>query len=335
MFDFKARVEKLRQKMRVDCVVIAQVANPEANAYYYAGTEEPFLAYVTKEKSVAFTDEDLKEKTFPQFDEVCPWKEAKGFYKKFFPKNKIKSVGLDFSTDANRVGFRLLKKKARVRVTDCSTELKGLRAVKDEQEKKLIRKAQEITKECVQEAVERGVKGRTENEIAGFLEYACRKKGFALDSFPPIVATAPKNAVPHAIPSQAKCKDMILIDCGATCWQYHGDFTTTHYEGKSKEINDAVEAVREAKKAAERIAKPGVHGKKLAHAAEKVINEYGFEKHSFRKAGLALGHSLGLKVHDGFRLEDVTLAKGMVFTIEPGIYVPKRFGVRFEDVVFP
>jgi len=117
MFDFKARVEKLRQKMRVDCVVIAQVANPEANAYYYAGTEEPFLAYVTKEKSVAFTDEDLKEKTFPQFDEVCPWKEAKGFYKKFFPKNKIKSVGLDFSTDANRVGFRLLKKKARVRVT--------------------------------------------------------------------------------------------------------------------------------------------------------------------------------------------------------------------------
>src|SRR3989344_7372449 len=257
MFDFKARVEKLRQKMRVDCVVIAQVANPEANAYYYSGTEEPFLAYVTKEKSVAFTDEDLKEKTFPQFDEVCPWKEAKGFYKKFFPKNKIKSVGLDFSTDANRVGFRLLKKKARVRVTDCSTELKGLRAVKDEQEKKLIRKAQEITKECVREAVERGVKGRTENEIAGLLEYSCRKKGFALDSFPPIVASGAKSAIPHATPSRDAVKDFLLVDCGATCGNYHADYSQTFAWGKGagKEFRDAVEAVREAKKAAEKKAR--------------------------------------------------------------------------------
>src|SRR3989338_3427446 len=335
MFGFKERMERLQKKMRVDCIVLAQFSPAEGTAYSCSGSEEPFRAYVPRDYSVAFTAENLREKSVPQFDETMPLKNAKNFWKKLFKKRKVESVGLDFSTDASRVGFRLLKEKARLHVENYAAELEGLRALKDAQEKKLIRKAQKITKECVREAEERGFGGRSENEIAGFLEYACRKKGFALDSFPPIVATAPKNAIPHAIPSQDKCKDMILIDCGATCAHYHGDYSTTKHWGKSKEIKDAVEAVREAKKAAERIAKPGVHGKKLAHAAEKVINEYGFGKHSFKKTGLALGHSLGLNVHDGFRLEDVTLAKGIVFTIEPGIYVPKRFGVRFEDVVFP
>ena len=72
----------------------------------------------------------------------------------------------------------------------------------------------------------------------------------------------------------------------------------------------------------------------LFRFSEKVIAEYGFANYSFRKIGLALGHSVGLEVHDGFRLEEVVLKKGMVFTIEPGIYIPKKFGVRFEDIVF-
>ncbi len=329
MFDFKKRVERLQKKMRVDCVVMAQVSNPEANAYYYSGTEEPFLAYVTKDKSVAFT---TVESDFPQFDEVFKWRKAKDFYKKFFAKNKIRSVGIDFSTEARRIGFRLLEKKAKVRIENCSKQLDGLRALKDGEEKKLIRKAQEITKECVREAEERGLQGKTENEIAGFMEFCARKKGLALDSFPPIIATGAKTAIPHAIPSQDKINELALIDCGATCAHYHGDFTTTKYWGKSKKVKDAVEAVCEAKKAAERLAKPGVSGKKISREAEKVIAEYGFGKHSFKKMGLALGHSVGLKVHDGFKLEGVTLAKGMVFTIEPGIYVPKKFGVRFEDI---
>ncbi|MEM4254796.1 MAG: Xaa-Pro peptidase family protein [Candidatus Norongarragalinales archaeon] len=334
VFDFKARVERLQREMRVDCAVITQVNHPEANAYYYSGSLEPLLAYVTKNSSVAFTTEDLKEKDFPQFGETHAWKKAKDFYKKFFAKNKVKSVGLDFSTEASRVGFRLMEKKAKVKIENYSRQLEGFRALKDEKEKKLIRTAQQATKKCVQEAEDRGLEGRTESEIAGFMEWACRRKGLALDSFPPIIATGTKTAIPHSTPSQEKISQMALIDCGATCGQYHGDFTTTRYWGKSKETKDAVEAVAEAKKAAERIAKPGTKGKLLARTAEQVIREYGFGKHSFKKAGLALGHSLGLKVHDGFKLEEVRLAKGMVFTIEPGIYVPKRFGVRFEDAVF-
>jgi Xaa-Pro aminopeptidase len=330
MFDFKQRVERLQKKMRVDCVVLAQFSQPEANSYYYSGSAEPFLAYVGKEKSVAFTDE---EKNFSQFDEVFPLRKAKGSHKGFFKKNKVKSVGLDFSTEANRIGFKLLEKTG-VKAKNYADEFDSLRSVKDEQEKKLIRKAQDTTKKCVEEAKAYGFEGKTENEIAGFLELSCRKKGLALDSFPPIIATGANAAAPHAIPTGDTVKESVLMDCGATCQLYHADYTTTEYWGKNKENRDAVEAVWEAKKAAERKARIGASGKTLSKISEKVIEEYGFGKYSFRKARLSLGHSVGLKVHDGFRVDDVTLAKGMVFTIEPGIYVPKRFGVRFEDTVF-
>jgi len=163
---------------------------------------------------------------------------------------------------------------------------------------------------------------------------ACRKKGFALDSFPPIVATGVKTSIPHSAPSNERISELVLVDCGATAMHYHADFSTTEYGGKNKEVEDAREAVWEAKKAAERKAKIGASGKTVSKTAEKVIAEYGFGKYSFKKAGLSLGHGVGLKVHDGFRVDDVKLKNGMVFTIEPGIYVPKRFGVRFEDVVF-
>ncbi|HLC38430.1 MAG TPA: M24 family metallopeptidase [Candidatus Norongarragalinales archaeon] len=330
MVDFKQRVEKLQKKMKVDCVILAQFNHPEADSYYYSGVTEPFLAYVGKEKSVAFTDADEHGS---QFDEVLPLKKAKGSYNVFFKKNKVKTVGMNFSTEANRVGFKLLE-GGKIKAKDYSDEFDALRSRKDEQEQRLIRKAQEMTKKTVEEAKQGGFEGKTENELAGFLEFSCRKKGFALDSFPPIVATGENAATPHAIPSNDKVKETVLIDCGATCKLYHADYTTTEYWGKGKEMKDAVEAVWEAKKAAERKAKVGTSGKTISNIAEKVIAEYGFGAHSFRKARLSLGHSVGLKVHDGFRVDDVKLEKGMVFTIEPGIYVPKRFGVRFEDVVF-
>lgn len=357
MFDYGKRIGKLRGKMakaKLDCTVLAQIAHPEANAYYYSGTVEPIVAYVTLEASVAFTNASATGEKgansakagFNQFDEVYSFKKAKGFYEKFFRKHKIGRVGLDFSTEANRVAFKAMNSRAQsshsphsarnaaVKFEDFHAQLAEVRALKDEQEKKLIKEAQKATRETVEIVREKGFRGKTENEIAGLLEYACRKKGYALDSFPPIVATAPKNAVPHAIPAQDKCSDMILIDCGATSGQYHADYTATFYDGKKRKIKDAVEAVWEAKKAAERECKTGASGKRAAQAALKVISEYGFSKRSHKAAGLALGHSVGLNVHDGFRVEDVKLEKGMVFTIEPGIYVPGEFGVRFEDLIF-
>ena len=323
-------MKKLRAEMKADCTVIAQFNHPEANAYYYSGTTEPFLAYITKDESVAFASEERK---YAQFGEVLQIKQAKNFSERFFKKHKIKSIALDFSSEANRVGFKAME--LGLKVENCSEKFDELRSLKEPQEQKLIKRAQAITVKTIEDADSEGqFSGRTENELAGFLEFQARKNGLALDSFPPIVSTGPKTAIPHGIPANDRLGDLVLVDCGASCEQYHADYTTTRYSGSNKKIKDAVEAVQEAKKAAERIANPGVDGKKLGEVAEQVIAEYGFADYSHKKIGLALGHSLGLKVHDGFRLEDVKLQRGMVFTIEPGIYVPNEFGIRFEDVVF-
>ena len=232
MFDFKARIRKLQKEMTVDCVVLAQFNNPEANTLYYSGIEDPVLVYVTKDTSTAFM---RGEGNLGHFDELLPFKKAKGFYKTFFRQNKIKTVGLDFSSEANRVGFRLLEKPEKVRVLNYADKLRELRAVKSEGELRFIRKAQDITKKCVALAERNGFQGKTENELAGFLEFSSRKMGVALDSFPPIVATGVKTATPHSSPSNDVVKDLVLIDCGATAAHYHGDFTksfTTSFEGE-------------------------------------------------------------------------------------------------------
>jgi len=142
MFDFKARIARLQRKMRVDCVVLAQFNQPEANALYYSGIEEPLVAYVTEESSIAFTE---AEGDLEHFEEVMPLKKAEGFYKTFFRKNKIKSVGLDFSTEANRLGFKLLEQTG-IKAKNYADEFDKLRALKDPQEQRLIKKAQEVTK---------------------------------------------------------------------------------------------------------------------------------------------------------------------------------------------
>ena len=110
------------------------------------------------------------------------------------------------------------------------------------------------------------------------------------------------------------------------------DATRTFYQGKNKKIIDSVEAVKEAKKAAEKKVRIGATGKALSEAALKVLEEYKLSNYSYKKVGLSIGHFIGLSVHDGPSLEKTVLKKGMAFTIEPGVYLPNKYGVRFEDV---
>ncbi|HLD75700.1 MAG TPA: M24 family metallopeptidase, partial [Candidatus Norongarragalinales archaeon] len=129
-------------------------------------------------------------------------------------------------------------------------------------------------------------------------------------------------------------KDAVIVDIGVKYKNYCADFTHTLYEGSDPRVTEAITAVKEAYQAARKLAKVGIKGQVLSDAALKVVEEYGFKEHSFRKIGLRLGHHVGLEVHDGATaLEDDVLKKGMAFTIEPGVYVPKKFGVRFEDIV--
>ncbi|MFH0973399.1 MAG: Xaa-Pro peptidase family protein [Candidatus Micrarchaeota archaeon] len=340
----KERLRKLQRKLRarkIDLLVLGGRENLNSNVYYYAGDDSyPALLFVTPhEAKLLSTGEKPAEKEIA-FE---PLKNGRKQFAQALREFKPRSVAVDAESDyAAPAIFRLLKQ--RFAPKNFAKELEELRLIKDEQEKSAIREAQRLTKRCVSAVLERGVYGRTENAVAGALEAKARELGAALAAFPPIVVSGERTAIPHAAPSNKKIArgDVVVIDVGCRVREYCGDYSHSFYDGSNERKRDALAAAREAQREALRKAKPGVNGKALAEIALHVLRDYGFEAQSFRKAGLGLGHFLGLDVHEGPRLERTTLRRGMVFTVEPGIYersaargagASGAFGCRFEDVV--
>ncbi len=320
------RLSKLAPLLKRQPVLLMSWLGTNPNAYYFTGLDaEPFAVLATPRETIAYGDGP-----FSFADQTIPARKLREHFWKYLEKHRIKKVGVDESDGA--LFARLVQKK--ITPVPLRTAFQKIRSLKDAPEIAAIRRAQAITKKAVFE-VEAGRFGKTEHRLAGEIELAARKQGAALNAFTPIVASGPHGAEPHAHVSQRKMTraDPVVIDVGAKWNHYCGDFTHTAYDGSDPHTKDAVLAVKESYKAARKRAEIGVSGKELNRAAQAVITEYGFEKNSFAAIGLRLGHSVGLEVHDGFGLEDVTLKKGMAFTIEPGIYVPGKFGVRFEDIV--
>ena len=181
--------------------------------------------------------------------------------------------------------------------------------------------------------------GRTEREIALDLELAMREAGFARPAFETIVASGPNSALPHARPTAraVRAGDPTVLDFGGVYDGYCVDLTRTVQLGAvSGPLAKLYAAVAEAQQAAIAAVRPGIASSAVDAAARDVL-----ERHGLGEAfGHGTGHGLGLEVHEepriarpSGRLPDVVLEPGMVFTIEPGAYVPGLGGVRIEDDV--
>ncbi len=209
-----------------------------------------------------------------------------------------------------------------------------LRRVKDEGELARIAEASKLTDEVWGWALEHGFVGRPEREVARATEARIRELG-ADPSFPAIVAAGPNGALPHAEPGERTIGsgELVVFDMGAQLDGYCSDGTRTFATGEPGEEARAVyEVVRQAQQAGLEAIAAGVKGEEVDSAARRVIDEAGYGEHF----GHALGHGVGLEVHEGPRLaqrsEDV-LAPGEVVTVEPGVYLPGSLGVRIEDLV--
>lgn len=326
MFDFKKRIrrlQKLLEKNNIGNLLIASGVEVNPNVLYYSGdATSPTILWITRDEAKYYGS-----KEHDWFDS-CEELEA---YRKDLKKLAGKKIAVDEKANG-ALAFRLQKKN---NVKPFWTELMKLRELKDVEEIKAIKKAQTITKKSVFSINE--LWGKTENALAGEVEFNARKMGCALNAFPPIVTSKAESAIPHAVPRNVAVKkgDVLLFDVGVRYENYCADFSHTFYEGKNKEVKDAVEAVWESQKSAMKLCKPGESGKKIADKSLEVLKEYGFEEYSHKKAGLSLGHLVGLDVHDGVQsLDRLTLRKGMAFTVEPGVYIKGKFGVRFEDIIF-
>jgi Xaa-Pro aminopeptidase len=245
-----------------------------------------------------------------------------------------------------RVGFeddhvpvRLLEKlKGKlpegVEMVAAGGEVEKLRRVKDAGELALIEEASKLADEVWCWSVERGLAGKTEREVARAAEARIRELG-ADPSFPAIVAAGPNGALPHAEPGEREIGrgELVVFDMGAQIDGYCSDGTRTFASGDPGEGAIGVyEVVRQAQQASLDAIKAGVQGEDMDKVAREIIDAAG---HGDR-FGHGLGHGVGLEVHEAPRLSlrsDDVLASGEVVTVEPGIYLPGKLGVRIEDLV--
>jgi Xaa-Pro aminopeptidase len=212
-----------------------------------------------------------------------------------------------------------------------------LRAVKDAGEIDRIRAATRLADEALRETLEAGVVGRTERDIAIELELRMRRLGAEAPSFPSIVVAGAHGALPHAAPRAREIRKDVLvtIDWGALHEGYCSDCTRTYATGEriSARAREVYALVLKAQEQALAAVRAGPNGKEVDAVARKLIEAAGEGEHF----GHGLGHGVGLEVHEGPRLSRLAseepLLAGNVVTVEPGIYLPGRLGVRIEDLV--
>jgi Xaa-Pro aminopeptidase len=208
-------------------------------------------------------------------------------------------------------------------------------ASKEEHEVEAVRNAQALTSEVFTAVLPSVRPGISEREIAAEIVYQHLKRGASAMSFEPIVASGPNSARPHGRPTDRRLKlgDVVLLDMGAYVNGYSSDLSRTVVLGTaSDEFRTAYAAVLEAQEAAIDSVEGGASGKAVDAVARAVLDRAGYGAYFSH----GLGHGVGLDVHEWPRLSynvDHTLPLNATVTIEPGIYLPERFGIRIEDVV--
>ena len=209
-----------------------------------------------------------------------------------------------------------------------------LRAIKDDEEIRRIRASAALADEALRAALERGLAGRTEREVALDIEDEMRRRGAQEPSFPSIVASGAHGALPHAEPrdTEIPAHALVIVDWGARLDGYCSDCTRTFATGElDGEAEEVYELVAQAQLAGLEAVRPGISGREADAAARAVIEAAGHGE----RFGHGLGHGVGLAIHEDPRLSktgEETLSAGNVVTVEPGVYVPGRFGVRIEDL---
>ncbi len=216
-----------------------------------------------------------------------------------------------------------------------------LRQVKDAYEITQIRKAIRVAQDAMTSLLSEASAGLTEKELSARLDYEMARRGSTAPAFPTIVAVGAHAAQPHAIAGTSKWRrnQSILFDWGATVNGYRSDLTRCFVLGRIRPVfAEAYQRLLEAQLAAIEEVRDGVQLEQVDRAARKIL-----KRSKWPIYGHGTGHGLGLKIHESpflkppgkaaKRGDKEVLRAGMVITIEPGIYVPGRFGMRIEDDV--
>jgi Xaa-Pro aminopeptidase len=251
------------------------------------------------------------------------------------PASRPLRLGFDDAHTTVRDHRRLGEALEDVELVPAGGLVERLREVKEPGELDRVRAAAALADDALRATLEGGLAGRTEREFAIALEDAMRHGGAEDPSFPSIVAAGPHGALPHAQPGDVEIPPdvLVIVDWGARVDGYCSDCTRTFATGNvDGEPAEVYELVLAAQLAGLEAARAGVTGRDADAAARAIIEDAGHGE----RFGHGLGHGVGLLVHEDPRLAktaDAELRPGSVVTVEPGVYLPGRFGVRIEDLV--
>ena len=344
-----ARLEKLHTAL-VQAGLDAVVINPGPTLTYLTGLkfhlmERPVVLLVAQGKDPVLVLPELespKVNLFPYKVNAFAYGENPSEWDAVFRK-AVQSLGLD----GKKIGveprqlrlleFRYVRAGApEADFPDASEALASLRLRKDESEVEAMRRAVKVGQDALEATILLIKIGMTEKEIASELTIQMLKHGSESElPFPPIVSAGPNSANPHASPSDRKLEsgDLLVVDWGATVDGYISDLTRTFAVGEvESEFKKIAEIVLKANEAGCVAGRPGVPCANVDKAARAVIEQAGYGEYFTHRTG----HGIGMEGHEepymrGDNMQ--VLYPGMAYTVEPGIYLPERGGVRIEDNV--
>jgi Xaa-Pro dipeptidase len=242
---------------------------------------------------------------------------------------RAKSVGIEGST-AYHTAAQLSDASSGVRMQDATAVFDALRMIKSPEERAFIRDAARRTILAIEASHKRLARGMTESDLSAILEQELRKLGVSGGG---LVQFGPSAALPHGAPGDRALErgDVVLIDAGCRVRGYTSDVTRTVSFGPPKdEVRKVYDAVDRAQRAGISALRAGASGEEVDRAARKVIDDSGYGAFFTHR----LGHGLGMDGHEPpylVRGNTVPLTAGNTMTVEPGIYLPGKFGVRIED----
>ena len=253
--------------------------------------------------------------------------------KKLVEKHNIKSLIFENETISFR-RYEKLQNEFSLELIKLERRLMLIRNRKEPEETELLKKANSIAEKSFIELLNYVEEGKTEKELANLFNYLMAKNGSDGLSFETILVSGANTSMPHGVPSDKKLKkdEFVLFDFGATYKGYHSDMTRTVALGSADgEMREMYDLVLRAQEAGIKALKPGVRCADLYNISKNVLEEKGMAKY-FRHG---LGHGVGLEIHEGFSSNPRSTDAyeiGNVTSVEPGIYLPDKFGIRIEDV---
>jgi Xaa-Pro aminopeptidase len=341
--DFQARQKKVREHLattRFDGLLVSHLPNIR---YLCGFTGSAGLLLLEQNDSVFFTDVRYDIQAHAEVKGakvVIAHKAPLAALGDFLAKRRKRPRGLTIGLESEH--FTISEKKrltqlapSGVGLKDAPSIVERFRMVKDRHEIALIKDAVTLGAKIFDRALKVLRPGVKEVEVAAEMELVARRGGAEQMSFPTIIASGARSALPHGrasiqpIPSGA----FVVCDFGVILSGYCSDQTRTVWVGSVRQdARRSYEAVREAQQAASEAVRPGIAVSEVDAAARKVLKKAGLGRYFTHSTG----HGVGLEIHESPRVAEgqrEVLQPGMVITIEPGVYFPRKWGVRIEDMV--